>query len=179
MHAKPDLRVFVKWMIACSGSVITAVIPLEFIPMNISDIDKSLLLAAFFRGNTHEQDRWTSCSDQVVTLSLFYTDEITAGECESRFSERSYVGGLYDDNGDLKPEIESRYNKLIELTRQYPSLIEGGGDFDTPAHPTYTACRLTDDALKLVPDLIATFPHKPEFANWPDRRTNYDANLLQ
>jgi hypothetical protein len=26
MHAKPDLRVFLKWMIAGSGSVITAVI---------------------------------------------------------------------------------------------------------------------------------------------------------
>ena len=29
MHAKPDLRVFLKWMIADSGSVITDVIPLE------------------------------------------------------------------------------------------------------------------------------------------------------
>jgi len=30
MHAKPDLRVFLKWMIADSGSVITAVIRLWF-----------------------------------------------------------------------------------------------------------------------------------------------------
>jgi hypothetical protein len=29
MHAKPDLRVFSKWMIAGSGSVITAVIRLR------------------------------------------------------------------------------------------------------------------------------------------------------
>lgn len=29
MHAKPDLRVFLKWRIAGSGSVIPAVIPLE------------------------------------------------------------------------------------------------------------------------------------------------------
>ena len=29
MHAKPDLRVLLKWMIARSGSVITDVIPLE------------------------------------------------------------------------------------------------------------------------------------------------------
>ena len=29
MHAKPDLRVFLKLVIARSGSVITAVIPLE------------------------------------------------------------------------------------------------------------------------------------------------------
>ena len=28
MHAKPDLRVFLEWMIARSGSVITAVIQL-------------------------------------------------------------------------------------------------------------------------------------------------------
>ena len=29
MHAKPDLRVVLKWMIACSGSVITDVIRLN------------------------------------------------------------------------------------------------------------------------------------------------------
>jgi hypothetical protein len=29
MHAKPDLRVFLKWMINCSGSVITAVMRTE------------------------------------------------------------------------------------------------------------------------------------------------------
>ena len=29
MHAKPDLRVFLKWMIAGSGSVITDVIRLK------------------------------------------------------------------------------------------------------------------------------------------------------
>ena len=29
MHAKPDLRVFLEWMIAGSGSVITDVITLE------------------------------------------------------------------------------------------------------------------------------------------------------
>jgi hypothetical protein len=29
MHAKPDLRVFLKWMINRSGSVITAVITLN------------------------------------------------------------------------------------------------------------------------------------------------------
>ena len=29
MRAKPDLRVFLKWMIAGSGSVITDVIPLQ------------------------------------------------------------------------------------------------------------------------------------------------------
>ena len=32
MHAKPDLRVVLKWMINRSGSVITDVIPLELVP---------------------------------------------------------------------------------------------------------------------------------------------------
>ena len=32
MHAKPDLRVFLKWMIARSGSVITDVISLKPVP---------------------------------------------------------------------------------------------------------------------------------------------------
>ena len=31
LHAKPGLRVFLKWMIARSGSVITAVITLKLI----------------------------------------------------------------------------------------------------------------------------------------------------
>ena len=31
MHTKPDLRVFLKWMIAGSGSVITDVIWLQFL----------------------------------------------------------------------------------------------------------------------------------------------------
>ena len=31
MHAKPDLRVLLKWMIAGSGSVITDVIPLKIV----------------------------------------------------------------------------------------------------------------------------------------------------
>ena len=34
MHAKPDLRVFLEWMIARSGSVITDVIQLGFVTSN-------------------------------------------------------------------------------------------------------------------------------------------------
>jgi len=35
MHAKPDLRVFLKWMIARSGSVITDVMPLAHCDQNV------------------------------------------------------------------------------------------------------------------------------------------------
>ena len=34
MHAKPDLRVFLKWMIAGSGSVITDVITLQVLALS-------------------------------------------------------------------------------------------------------------------------------------------------
>jgi len=146
--------------------------------MNISLIDNSLLLAAFFRGNTRDQDRWTSSSDQVVTLSLFYTGDISAEDCRSRFSNRGrVVGGLYDDRGELQPLIETRYRHLINLLREQPQLIEGGGNFETPAHPAYTACRITDDAVRRIPDIIDQFPRKPDFPDWPDRRTFPDPEV--
>ena len=146
--------------------------------MELSAIDKALLLAAFFRGNIPDQNHWTSSSDQIVTLSLFYTEDINSEDCQSRFSNPGYVGGLYDDNGELRPQIESRYHELIELLRQRPQLIEGGGNFETPAHPTYTACRLTDDGIGLIPDIVDLFPRQPEFPNWPDRRAYPGADLV-
>jgi hypothetical protein len=146
--------------------------------MNLSPVDSSLLLAAYFRGNTLDQDRWTSCSDQVLTLSLFYTGDITSEDCISRFSNRGYVGGLYDDDGELCIQVESRYSNLIDLLQRQPQLLEGGGDFDTPAYPTFTACRLTNDGIQLIPQFIDLFPAKPKLRNWPDRRTYPMANLL-
>lgn len=139
---------------------------------NLSLIEKSLLLAAFFRGNTLDQGDWTSSSDQVVTLSLFYTGDITSDECQSRFSTRSYVGGLYDDDGELRPQIEARYQRLIELIWKQPQLIEGGGDLETPAYPSFTACRLTTQGIELIPDIVDRLPRKPDFPNWPDRRSH-------
>ena len=142
--------------------------------MNFSAIEKSLLLTAFFRENTQDQERWTSSCDQVLTLSLFYTGDITADECQSRFSTRSNVGGLYAADGELDSQIESRYQLLIDLLRQQPQFIEGGGNFKTPAHPTYTACRLTEVGTRIIPDIIGSFPSKPDFPNWPDRRVLSD-----
>jgi len=42
MHAKPDLRVVLKWMIAGSGSVITDVIPLVVSGIQCSDATNKL-----------------------------------------------------------------------------------------------------------------------------------------
>lgn len=143
--------------------------------MSLSKIDQSLLLATWFRGNSLEQTYWTSCSDQIVILSLFYTGEITADECCQRFANHSYVGGLYDDNGYLVSIVASRYRQLIDLLRNQPELIEGGGNFEMPADPTYTACRLTEAGILLMPEITERFPVKPDFPNWPDRRSNPDS----
>ncbi len=141
-------------------------------------VDRSLLLATYFRGNTLDQDRWTSCSDQVLTLSLFYTSDVSHEDCISRFSNRGYVSRLCDDEGRLCQQISSRYQNLIDLLDRQPLLLEGGGDFDTPAYPTFKACRLTNEGIQLVPQLVLLFPTKPEFPNWPDRRTYPAENLL-
>lgn len=139
--------------------------------MPISAVEKSLLVAAYFRGGSSDDSHWTSNSDQIVTLSLFYTGDISSEDCAHRFSQRRYVGRLYDEDGQLTEEIATRYQFLINLLREHPELIEGGGDFETPAHPTYTACRLTDAGRDLAAMLIPSFPQKPEFPNWPDKRT--------
>lgn len=139
--------------------------------MSFSSVRSSLLLAAYFRGNKLEDDRWTSCTDQVLTLSLFYTGYITTDECLKRFSIRRYVGGLYTKGGRLVGPIRTRYRALITLIGEQPHLIEGGGNLERPADPTFTACRLTDEGLRLIPEIIGLFPRKPDFPNWPDRRT--------
>ncbi len=137
--------------------------------MNLSLIDQSLLLATYYRGNDLQQDNWTSCCDQVVQLSLFYSGDLTAEECQSRFSQGN-VSGLYQDDGELVSQVKMRYEQLIEVLRSHPHLIEGGGDFDSPADPTFTACRLTEKGLELIPEILNRFPQKPEFPNWPDKR---------
>lgn len=151
-------------------SVVPGIPPTLTCCMLLSRLDQSLLLAAYFRGNTREQPRWTSCCDQIVTLSLFYTGEIDSEECVRRFETPKYVAELYDSQGELRAEVRERYNHLIRLVGAHPDLIEGGGDFDSPADPTFTACRLTTRGTNLAARLADEFPSKPDFPNWPDQR---------
>lgn len=138
--------------------------------MELTTTEKSIVLAAYFRGMAEEADCWTSNCDQVVTLSLFYTGDLSFDECARRFSVRSYVLSLYRKDGKLKKVIEARYRILIRMLGEHPELIEGGGDFETPAYPTFTACRLKDAGVKLATSLINQFLQKPDFSNWPDKR---------
>ncbi|WP_417380816.1 hypothetical protein [Gimesia sp.] len=130
-----------------------------------------LVLAAYFRGGSPEDHTWTSNTDQILTLSLFYTGHITSEECVSRFARRSCLQKLYTAEGELTEEIESRYQALIRLIHEHPELIEGNGDFALPADPTFTACRITEAGFLLASRLINSFPRKPDFPDWPDQRT--------
>lgn len=138
--------------------------------MDLTRIDESLLAAAYFRGGSRDDPRWHANCAQVLTLSLFYTGDVTAEDCVERFSVRPYLRGVYED-GLLTEPIVARYAALISLLRKHPELIEGNGNFEHPAEPVYTACRLTPDGVTLALSLIPIFPRKPDFPNWPDNRT--------
>src|SRR4051794_18488976 len=107
--------------------------------MSLTRIEEALLLAAYFRGGSHDQKQWNSNSDQILTLSLFYTGDISEADCACRFATRSHIQELYDESGELTEEIDGRYKVLINLLQEHPELIEGGGNFATPAYPTFTA----------------------------------------
>ena len=68
MHAKPDLRVFLKWMITRSGSVIVTVIPLEIRQGN-SDLQWS------FRD---EYDHLLAWNSNILTSTVF---SLSANKC--------------------------------------------------------------------------------------------------
>ncbi len=136
-----------------------------------STVEESLLLAAYFRGGSPDDHAWLSNSDQIVTLSLYYTGDISSEDCAERFSRKSYVGKLYQPDGELSELIETRYWHLISLLRKRPELIEGGGDLETPADPTYTSCRLTVAGQRSARTVVSSFRPKPGFPNWPDKRT--------
>lgn len=138
--------------------------------MTLTRIDDALLVAAYFRGNDPSAQVWSSNSDQVLTLSPFYTGDISYNDCASRFEHRRYLRCVYGDDGQLNARIEQRYKMLIDLIQHHPDLIESSGDLNTPADPTYTACGLTDAGCRLARALKSSFPQKPEFPNWPDRR---------
>ncbi len=142
--------------------------------MSLTLVEESLVLATYFRGGRQDDCAWTSNTDQILTLSLFYTGDISSVDCAGRFSKRPYIQNLYDDDGKLIGEIKARYAILIDLLKQHSELIVGGGDFETPAYPTYTACRLTYEGLRLSASLVKSFPRKPNFPNWPDKRTMPD-----
>ena len=137
----------------------------------MNSVQESVLLAAYFRGGDPDAVIWTSNCDQVLTLSLFYTGDISPSECVERFAIKSYIGKLYQDNGDLDSMISDRYLVLINLLQSHPHLLEGGGNLKLPAYPTYTSCRLTREGQQFALTLTNNFPAKPDFPHWPDKRT--------
>ncbi len=142
--------------------------------MPLTRIEEAILAAAYFRGREPSENVWASNSDQVLTLSLFYTEDISFEDCASRFEQRPHLRRTYDDDGQLNEQIRHRYEVLLDLIQRRPDLIEGGGNLTDPADPSYTACGLTDAGCQMARALLPSFPQKPEFPNWPDRRANQD-----
>ena len=92
MHAKPDLRVFLKWMIAGSGSVITDDIPLKHPKMEREKHPFEVNLLPFLVGFQHVFKRTISTGDpkgdfEGACFSGFMVDIknewifVTAGHC--------------------------------------------------------------------------------------------------
>jgi hypothetical protein len=138
---------------------------------NVSDFsvtEQALLLATYFRG-VHPTDHvFKSNSDQILTLSLFYTGDISSDECVARLSSRHYLNqSLYNGNSGLSEEIAIRYRVLIDLLTSHSNLIEGRGLFRLPADPTFTSCRLTPAGFQLAEQLVTLFPQKPDILRRP------------
>ena len=84
MHAKPDLRVFLKWMIARSGSVITDLMSLEESMSRKQDsgvCDKcSASFDYFLLHNGFNNSAYAYCSESgCVAILNGYCDQIPAG----------------------------------------------------------------------------------------------------
>lgn len=139
--------------------------------VSLSLIEESLLVAAYYRGGSSSDEIWRSNSDQIITLSLFYTGELSSEDCAERFSDRCGVAGQYQEDGELTVLVKSRYAQLLKMLQAHPELIEGAVNFETPVDPIYTSCRLTEAGMNLARQLIPSLPQKPEFSKWPDKRT--------
>jgi len=71
MHAKPDLRVFLKWMIAGSGSVITDVITLKRLPCGLL-IQPAIELP--MKQNPYEPPQHTSGPPRQSTAGMVWVE---------------------------------------------------------------------------------------------------------
>jgi len=72
---------------------------------SLSPIDQALLIAAYFRGGSQVDEGWNSNSDQIVTLSLFYTTDLSREECETRFLRKGYVGDSIDPTANWRATL--------------------------------------------------------------------------
>lgn len=136
---------------------------------SLSPIAASLIVATYYRGGDYRENVWGANCDQILTLSLYFTGDLSQDECLARFAVRGHVQSLYDDSG-LTDVISQRYQHLINLLREQATFIEGGGNFRLPADPTYTSCRLTPAGCEIASCLAGQFPAPPEFLYWANRR---------
>ena len=110
MHAKPDLRVFLKWMIARSGSVITAVIPLN---TQMKFTIRTLLFVMLLVGvgvtlyhNSEYYKRWERVEEAIATFDPHQTSHELADYYRQLFT-------LADD--DLLPWMLRHENDSVAI----------------------------------------------------------------
>ena len=127
MHAKPDLRVFLKWMIARSGSVITDVIPLEIMNKDLRIVTNQVFLLGLdelYRTamKRHESAELLECARNVAsTLGVAPADVPIEGYYTESSELTEYfqlVRSLQDQPIDRETELpESEpYSRLVAVT---------------------------------------------------------------
>ena len=123
MHAKPDLRVFLKWMIAGSGSVITAVITLNMIFL-------TLFLAwpiLCWTGNLFLPQRWHPVAlyaavTVVGSILLIGSAEVSYSLSRNDLSRFDLNGdGSFDDR-EIAPEDREEFDRLIDENCRTPPI---------------------------------------------------------
>ena len=107
MHAKPDLRVFLKWMIAGSGSVITDVIRLltNYTGTQMDDSLPPELIAKFTPAQLADAKAWWKA------LSISSRTEIIV-LLDTRKNGRGYVYSVDDDGQRIWKSIPIEHETL-------------------------------------------------------------------
>jgi hypothetical protein len=110
------------------------------------EIQKLLVMAAYYEG-ARPGSRYHKCAP-IIRRALEWAGRWTEQTRQDMKADR--------ENSD----IEAFYQALIALIRHQPraeALMEGQGDFGSPAFPPYTECRLTPKVAERLLDSHAEF----------------------
>ena len=150
MHAKPDLRVFLEWMIADSGSVITDVIPL----CEINFIAVLLAFAGCGRSNTVESveltqsmiGKWGRVGDVALTIREIdrrieistYNDtwRMEISDAQIVDDAVTFVQKNYLHDGSDHPLNGVAFSCIAKLVNEDTLEIEKKATKDSPEFPT-------------------------------------------
>ena len=148
MHAKPDLRVNLKWMIARSGSVITDVIWLKQMKTLLSKF--TLMLLICFGGCTAENE-----SASQTNTAVSGTDQTIASQSDETPVENvapNVKPGFYRDGADFDRVSDALAGSDANILLDYHSGIEW--------YDKTSKTRSTLDGIDDVRPLLASIENK-------------------